>query len=75
MKEKGTSIRLSVNFQEKLCRPEGSGMTQSNKRKKKLPTKIYLAKLSVRFDGEIKTITNKQNWKSLAPSNQVYKKY
>ena len=60
MKEKGTSIRLSVNFQEKLCRSEGSGMTQSDKRKK-LPTKIYLAKLSFRFDGEIKIFTNKQN--------------
>ena len=60
MKQKGTFIRLSVNFQEKLCRPEGSGMTQSDKRKK-LPTKIYFARLSFRFDGEIKSFTDKQN--------------
>ena len=35
-------------------------MTQSDKRKK-LPNKIYLARLSFRFDGEIKSFTNKQN--------------
>ena len=35
-------------------------MTQSDKRKK-LPNKIYLTRLSFRFDGEVKSFTNKQN--------------
>ena len=54
---KGTPIRLWPILQQKLCRPEGCGMMKG---KNLQPRLLYPARRSFRFEGEIKTFTDKQ---------------
>ena len=61
-------------FQQKLCRPEGRGTLYinplyiySDKRGKPITKNILPSKLSFRFDGEIKSFTDKQKLKEFSP--------
>ena len=38
------------------------------------PRLLYSARISVRFDGEIKSFTDKQKLENSAPPNQLYNK-
>ena len=51
---KGTSIRLSADFSAETLQARGSGMMKG---KNLQPRLLYPARLSFRFEGEIKTFT------------------
>ena len=69
---KGTPIRHQQIFQLKLCRPEGSGMIILNMMKGKhlQPRLLYPSRLSSRFEGEIKTFTDKQKLREFRSSRR-----
>ena len=72
---KGTPIRLTADFSVETlqARREWHDIFKVMKRKNLQPRILYLARLSFRFDGEIKSFTDKQKLKSLVPPNQLYK--
>ena len=64
----GNSHDYQLTFQHKLSRPEGRDTIFKVMKGVNLQQRI-----SFRFDGEIRSFTDKQA-KSSAPSNQLYKK-
>ena len=65
---KGTPIRLSADFPTETlqARREWHDLFKVIKGKNLQPRKLYLARLSFRFDGEIKTFPDKQKLRELS---------
>ena len=55
---------LTVIFQQKLCRPEGNGRILKGKNLQ--PSLLYLARISFRIDGEIKSFSDKQKFREFS---------
>ena len=73
---KGIPIRLSADFSAETlqARREWHDIFKVMNGKNLQPRILYLARLSFRFDGEIKSFTNKQKQKYSAPLNWLYNK-
>ena len=73
---KETPIRLSADFSAETlqARREWHDIFNMMKWENLQPSILYPARLSFRFDGEIKSFTDRQKPKSSAPQNQLYKK-
>ena len=73
---KGTPIRLSADFspEDLPAREEWHDILNVMKGKNLQPRLLYLARLSFRFEGEIKTFTDKQKLREFS-KNQPYNKY
>ena len=72
---KGTPIRLSDFSAETLqARREWHDILNVMKGKKLQPRLLYPARLSFRFEGEIKSFTDKQKLREFSKLNQPYNK-
>ena len=73
---KGIPIRLPADFSAETlqARREWHDIFKVMNGKNLQPRILYLARLSFRFDGEIKSFTNKQKQKYSAPLNWLYNK-
>ena len=72
---KGTPIRLSADFQQKLCSPEGSGRYTSHDKSKKPPTKITQQGSHSDLKEKSKPSQIIKSSESSATLNQPYNKY
>ena len=72
----GFPCMLSVDFSAETvqARREWQDMFQVMKGKNLQPRLFYPARISFRFNGEIKSFTDKQKYKNSAPPNQLYNK-
>ena len=73
---KGTPIRLTVDFSAEILqdRREWHDKLKVMKGKNLQPRLLYPARISFRFDGEIKSLTDKQKLRNSTPPNQLYSK-
>ena len=77
---KGTPIRLSTDFstETRQARRELNDIFKVMKGKNLQPRKLYPARLSFRFDGEIKSFTDKQKLREFSTTKpalqQILKK-
>ena len=73
---KGIPIRLTADLSAETlqARREWQDIFKVMKGKNLQPRLLYPAKISFRFDGEIKTFTDKQKLREFTPQNQVYNK-
>ena len=73
---KGIPIRLTADLSAETlqARREWQDIFKGMKGKKLQPRLLYPARISFRFDGEIKTFTDKQKLRESAPPNQLYNK-
>ena len=73
---KGVPIRLKADFSAETlkARREWQDIFKVMRRKNLQPRLLYTARISFRFDREIKTFTEKQKLRDLAPQNQLYNK-
>ena len=71
---KGIPIRLSADFSAETlqARMEWQDIFKVMKGKNLQPTFLYPARISFRFNAEIKTITDKQNSENSAAPSQLY---
>ena len=74
---KGTPIRLLADFPSETLqsRREWHDILNMMKEEHLQPRLLYPARLSFRFEGEIKTFTDKQKLENSATLNQPYSKY
>ena len=72
---KGTSIRLSADFPTETlqARREWQDIFKVMKGKKLQPRILYPARLSFRFDGEIKSFTDKQKLREFSITKSALK--
>ena len=70
---KGTLIRLSADFSAETLQATGSGMTYLKVMKgKNLQTRLlYPARLPLRFEGEIKSFSDKQKLREFKTTKQA----
>ena len=71
-------IMLLVEFSRETlqARKEGCNVLKVMKGKKKLQRRLlYPARISFRFEGEIKSFTDKQKWREFSTTKSAYKKY
>ena len=73
---KGTPIRLSADFSAETlqARREWHSIFKVMKRKNLQPRILYPARLSLRFDGEIKSFTDKQKLKEFSTTKPALQK-
>ena len=76
-KYKGTPIRLLADFSAETlqARREWHDILNMVKGKNLQPRILYPARLSFRFEAEIKTFTDKQKLREFSNTNQPYNKY
>ena len=74
---KGTMIRLSADFSAEMLQAirEWQDILNMMKGKNLQPRLLYPTRLSFRFEGEIKTFTDKQMLREFSNTNQPYNKY
>ena len=74
---KGTPIRLSADFSTEALqvRSEWHNIFKMIKGKNLQPRILYPARLSFRFDGEIKSFPDKQKLREFSTSKPAYNKY
>ena len=74
---KGTPIRLSADFSTETlqARREWHDVFNMMKGKNLQPRLLYPARLSFRFEGQIKTFTDKQKLREFSNSKPAYNKY
>ena len=74
---KGTPIRLTADFSAETLqvRREWHDIFKVMKGTNLQPRLLYLARISFRFNAEIKTITDKQNSENSAAPSQLYNRY
>ena len=73
---KGPPIRLSADFSTETlqARREWHDIFKVKKGKSLQPRTLYSARLSFRFDGEIKSFPDKQKLREFSTTNQLYNK-
>ena len=73
---KGIPIRLTADFSAETlqARRAWQDIFKVMKRKKLQPRLLYLARISFRFNGEIKTFTDKQKLREFSTTKQLYNK-
>ena len=73
---KGPPIRLSADFSTETlqARREWHDIFKVKKGKSLQPRMLYSARLSFRFDGEIKSFPDKQKLREFSTTNQLYNK-
>ena len=73
---KGTPIRLTADFSAETLqsRREWHDTLKVMKGKNLQPILLYLARISFRFVGEIKSFTDKQKLREFSTTNQLYNK-
>ena len=74
---KGTLISLSAGFSAETlqARREWHDILNMMKGKNLQSRLLYPARLSFRFEGEMKTLTDKQKLREFSNTNQLYNKY
>ena len=74
---KGTPIRLSADFSTETlqARREWHDILNVMKGKNLQPRLLYPARISFRFEVEIKNFTDKQKLREFSATNQLYNKY
>ena len=72
----GNSHKVTADFSAETlqARRECHDIFKVMKGKNLQPRLLYSARISVRFDGEIKSFTDKQKLENSAPPNQLYNK-
>ena len=73
---KGTPIRLTADFSAETlqARREWQDILKVMKGKNLQPRLLYPARISFRFDRQIKTFTDRKSQENSAPPNQLYNK-
>ena len=72
---KGNPIRLTADLAAEILQPRRGWQNKVLKGKNLQPRLLYLARISFKTDGEIKSFTDKQILTEyLAPPNQLYNK-
>ena len=73
---KRTPIRLTAEFSAETlqARREWHDILKVMKRKNLQPRLLYPARISFRFDGEIKSFKDKQKLRAFSTTNQLYNK-
>ena len=73
---KGTPTRLTADFSAETlqARKEWHDIFKVMKGKNLQPRLLYPARISFRFNGEIKSFIDKQNEENSAPPDQLYSK-
>uniref|UniRef100_A0A8C6BMI7 L1 transposable element RRM domain-containing protein n=1 Tax=Monodon monoceros TaxID=40151 RepID=A0A8C6BMI7_MONMO len=72
---KGIPVKLTADLSAETlqARRDWQDIFKVMKEKNLQPRLLYTARISFRFDGQIKTFTDKQKLKNSAPPNQLYK--
>ena len=73
---KGIPIRLSTDFSAETlqAKREWQDIHKVMKEKNLQPRLLYPARISFRFDGEVKTFSDKQKLREFSTTNQLYSK-
>ena len=73
---KGTAIRLTADFSAETlqARRDWHDILKVMKRKNLQPTLLYPARISLRFNGEIKSFTDKQKLREFSTTKPVLQK-
>ena len=74
---KGIPIRLTADLSAETLQAtrEWQDIFKGMKGKNLQPRSFYPARISFRFDGEIKTFTDKQKLREFTPPKQLYNKF